>query len=259
MIKSAVFICEPLNFKNKFKIYPPRIKEVVSNERYGQYLKLLTISQDDIRDELTKKAPEQEESNKPQIYPTPLEFLLINCYHSEQFKVIAQEAFRFFLHEEVNFFYEQKMLVIGNLEKIVQKIGNVDELITITEEDYFDFQNMIRVACGDKPQQPPEKTDPDEDPRIAAIKAKARERDRIKARQSSKNGISIHTCLVAICCMGIGITPLNIGEMSYAAIGPIMKMSQEKEKYDIDIRSLLAGADSKKIKPKYWIRNSDKD
>jgi hypothetical protein len=29
---------------------------------------------------------------------------------------------------------------------------------------------------------------------------------------------------VAICCMGIGITPLNIGEMSYAAIGEIMKM-----------------------------------
>ena len=118
---------------------------------------------------------------------------------------------------------------------------------------------MIRIACGDKPQQPPEKPNPDEDPRITAIKAKARERDRIKARQSSKNGISIHTCLVAICCMGIGITPLNIGEMSYAAIGPIMKMSQEKEKYDVDIRSLLAGADSKKIKPKYWIRNSDKD
>jgi hypothetical protein len=43
------------------------------------------------------------------------------------------------------------MLVIGNLEKTVQKISNVDELITITEEDYFDFQNMIRVACGDKP------------------------------------------------------------------------------------------------------------
>ena len=89
------------------------------------------------------------------------------------------------------------------------------------------------------------------------MKAKARERDRIKAKKGAANGISIETCLVAICCMGIGLTPLNIGEMSYAAINPLMQMSQEKEKYDIDIRSLLAGADSKKIKPKYWIRNSD--
>ena len=259
MNNSVVFICEPLNFKNKFKIYPPRVKEVVGNEHYGQFLKLLTISQEDLQDELAKKPKEQKEDDKSETCPTPLEFLLINCYHNEQFRRIAQEAFQFFLHEDVSFFYEQKLLVIGNLEEVVQKINNIDELITITEEDYFDFQNMIRIACGDKPHQPPEKPNPDEDPRIAAIKARARERDRIKARQSSKNGISIYTCLVAICCMGIGITPLNIGEMSYAAIGPIMKMSQEKEKYDIDIRSLLAGADSKKIKPKYWIRNSDKD
>ena len=57
--------------------------------------------------------------------------------------------------------------------------------------------------------------------------------------------------------MGIGITPLNIGEMSYANVGVLMKIYQDKEKYDLDIRSLLAGADSKKIKPKYWIRNTD--
>jgi hypothetical protein len=57
------------------------------------------------------------------------------------------------------------------------------------------------------------------------MKAKARRRDRIKAKQKGSGGISIQTCLVAICCMGIGLTPLNIGEMSYAAIGSIMKMS----------------------------------
>lgn len=253
MNNPAVFIGEPLTFKGKFKVYPPKIKDVVGNPAFGQFLKILTISQEDIQDELAKKL------EKDKTIPTPFEFLLINCYHSPQFKVVAEKAFQFFIHEQINFFFEQKLLVIGNLEQVVTKIDSVDKLITITEEEYFDFQNIIREVCGDKPLKPPEPPNPDEDPRITAIKAKARERDRIKARQSSKNGISIQTCLVAICCMGIGITPLNIGEMSYAAIGPIMKMSQEKEKYDIDIRSLLAGADSKKIKPKYWIRNSDKD
>jgi hypothetical protein len=34
-------------------------------------------------------------------------------------------------------------------------------------------------------------------------------------------------------------------------------MYQQNEEYDIDIRSLLAGADSKKVKPKYWIKNLD--
>jgi hypothetical protein len=130
----------------------------------------------------------------------------------------------FFLHEPVSFFYEEKMIVIGDLNKVVTKIKSVNELITIKEEEFFDFQNVIREVCGEKPLTPESKPNPNEDPRITAMKAKARARDRLKAKQDAKGGISIQTCLVAICCMGIGLTPLNIGEMSYAAIGPIMSM-----------------------------------
>jgi hypothetical protein len=97
----------------------------------------------------------------------------------------------------------------------------------------------------------------DEDPRVAEIKRRARYRDKLKAKQAakSKDGITLFTTLVSICCMGLGISPLNIGEMSYVAMKSIIQKYQEKEKYDLDIKSLLAGADSKKIKPKYWIKN----
>jgi hypothetical protein len=77
---------------------------------------------------------------------------------------------------------------------------------------------------GEKKVSPPEPVNPNEDPRVTRIKEKARERDRLKAKRAGKDGISLNTCLTAICCMGIGLTPLNIGEMSYAAIGPLMKM-----------------------------------
>ena len=253
MNNPAVFIKEPLMFKNKFKVYPPSVREVVSDVRFGQYLKVLTLSQEDIQDELKDKIKQGEDA------PTPFEFLFINSYHSREFRAVVNQAFEFFIHQPVNFFFEEKILVLGDLERVVSEINSVDDLITIKEEEYFDFQNIIREVCGEKLIKPPEPPNPNEDPRIAEMKAKARARDRLKARRGSTDGISVQTCLVAICCMGIGITPLNIGEMSYAAIGPIMRMSQEKEKYDIDIRSLLAGADSKKIKPKYWIRNSDKE
>ena len=249
MNNPAFFIGKPLFFKNKFYIYPPKISEVVTNNSFSQFLKVLTITQDDIQDELLKN----EDSNNK--YPTPFEFLLINCYHSAQFMEIVQNAFSFFIHKNVNILFEYKLIAIGD----ISQAQSIAELVTIGEEDYFDFQNCIREVCGDKPIKPPEPVNPNEDPRITAIKAKARARDRIKAKHASKDGISLYTCLVAICCMGIGITPLNIGEMSYAAIGPIMKMSQGKEKYNIDVHSLLAGADSKKVKPKYWIRNFDKD
>jgi hypothetical protein len=35
MSNAAIFIGEPLDFKGKFKIYPPKVKEVVSNPVFG--------------------------------------------------------------------------------------------------------------------------------------------------------------------------------------------------------------------------------
>lgn len=251
MTNINAFIGAPLNFKNKLNIYPPSVREVVTNPKFAIYQQLFLITQEDIQDSLKKEGKEIEK------YPTPFEFLLANCYHEPAVKELTIEAFEFFCHTKVGFLFEDKKIIIGDIEKLIQEIESVNEITYLTEEDFFDFQNCIREAVGDKKVQPPEPINPDEDPRIRKIKEKARERDRIKAKQAGKNGISLDTCLTAICCMGLGINPLNIGEMSYAAIGPIMKMMQEKEKYDIDIRSLLAGADSKKIKPKYWIRNSN--
>lgn len=263
MIDPRVFIKRPLSFKKNCKVYPPSVEDVLCNERYPQFLKVLTITQEDIQDDIIKKQEQKDDKQensseqKDVKIPTPFEFLLINCFYSPLFLEIVKEAFKFFMHEQITILFEQKIIIIGNLEAELVQIENFDDLIQLNEDNYFYFQNLIRMACGDKVIKPPEPIDPDEDPRVTRIKMKARERDRIKAKRGVTGGISTSTCLVAICCMGIGITPLNIGEMSYAAISPIMQMSQEKEKYDIDIRSLLAGADSKKIKPKYWIRNSD--
>ena len=236
MINPAFLIGEPLLFKEGLYIYPPRVKDVVANPNYNTFLRILTISPEDIRDELKIDPP-----------PTPFEFMLANCYQHQQIQELTEAAFWFFCHKKIRILYEEK--------KVIFLADGTN--IELREEEYFNFQNAILSAIGDKPRNPPEPTDPDEDPRIRRIKEKARQRDRIKAKQAGKNGISLDVILTAICCMGIGITPLNIGEMSYASIGAIMKMMQDKEKYDIDIRSLLAGASSKKVKPKYWIRNTN--
>lgn len=250
MIDPAIFICEPIYFGRVCKVYPPTVKDVISNPNFGSLQKLLTISQEDLEDE-------QRKNKQEGAVLTPLEFLLNCAYNSEDFKIIAQAAFMQFIREPVTFLFEEKKIIIGNLETEVSQIQDVRQLRILSENNYFDFQNAVRAVSGMKEMTPPIPDDPNEDPRVTAIKRKARERDRIKAKQKNKDGIHFSTCLAAICCMGIGITPLNIGELSYASISVIMNMMQEKEKYDIDIRSLLAGASSKKVKPKYWIRNND--
>ncbi len=250
MINPNCFIGIPILFKNEYKIYPPKIKEVLNNKDFSKYRNLLTITQEELEDEFLNKV---DENGEPMKVPSPFEFLLINSYHNEEFLEIAKNAFSFFMKEEVTFLFEIKSILIGNIEEEVSKIRTLEDLNKlpmIKEEDYFDFQNIIRESLGeDKVERP----NPNEDIRIKKIKAKARYRDKIKAKKNS--GLSLSTSLIAICCMGIGITPLNIGEISYSAISSLIAMYQQKEKYEVDIKALIAGADSKKIKPKYWIKN----
>jgi hypothetical protein len=44
MNNPAVFIKEPLYFKNKFKIYPPSVRDVVGNPNYARYYRIFTLS-----------------------------------------------------------------------------------------------------------------------------------------------------------------------------------------------------------------------
>ena len=246
MISEKTLLRTPVKFKNLCYIYPPSVSEIIDEDNFGIYRKLLTISQEEIEDEYVEKKMDMAN------LLNPLEYILNNAYNIEGFDIIVKRAFQFFIKKEVHLLYEQKMIVIGNVEDF-KKVDSVDQLKIIREEDYFDFQNAIRLSLGEDTISPP---DPNEHPKIKAMKAKARYRDKIKAT-SGKSGLTLSTSLISICCMGIGLNPLNIGELSYAAIGPLIHQYQEKEKYRIDIDSLLAGADSKKVKPKYWIRNID--
>lgn len=244
MINERFFLCKPFKFKDKCSIYPPSVNEILDNEVFPVYKKILTLSQEEIEDEYTEKNLDMSE------LLTPLEYLLNNAYHNKNIEMISKAAFQFFIHEPVTFLYEHKKIIIGNVEEVLKNAKSVNDLKMLDEESFFEFQNLIRESMGDKAIEPP---NPDEDPRVKRIKAKARYRDKIKAKKGI--GLSFGTTLVSICCMNFGLNPLNIGELSYAAIPILVRYYQEKDKYELDVDSLLAGADSKKVKPKYWIRN----
>ena len=52
MSKELFFIGAPVQFKTGVYIYPPTLKEVITNQGYGNYLRVLTYSQEEIEDEL---------------------------------------------------------------------------------------------------------------------------------------------------------------------------------------------------------------
>lgn len=245
MIDERVFLGYPIDFKDICQIYPPTVNDVCGNKDFLIYQSLFTMTQEELEDAYVDSAGATN-------VPTPFQYLLMNYYQDETMREKIEDGFMKFVHEPVTIVPEIEMLLIGKSEDELDPDIDLENPRLLTEENFFDFQNAIRMVMGEKAAEPP---DPDEDPRVKRIKAKARYRERLKAKR--QKGPQFGTLLAAICCMGIGLSPLNIGEMSYACVHWLISMEQQREEYDIDIRALLAGADSKKVKPKYWIKNID--
>ena len=243
MINDKVFLGYPIPFKDICSIYPPKVKDIVGNDEAIQWQALFTMSQEELDDAYRNE-------DKTVMTPNPFTYLLLMYYSEEDKRPLVLNGFKQLLHEPVTIIPEMEIIVIGVEEENLDPDVHLVEPRLLNAENYFDFQNLVRDAMGLNRVEPP---DPDEDPRVARIKAKSRYREKVKAKKNL--GPKFGTLLAAICCMGIGLNPLNIGEMSYANVVWLIEMYQQKEAYEIDIRSLLAGADSKKVKPKYWIKN----
>ena len=248
MINERVFLGFPIEFEDICKIYPPKVSEVVGNEDFNVYQALFTITQEDL-DEVYLKDEDVFQ------VPTPFQYLLMNYYQDDELKPKIEEAFLQFTHEPVTIVPEIEMLLIGKSEDELDPNIDLDNPRLLTDKNFFDFQNYIRLVMGIEKISPPDPEEANLDPRIKRYKMKVKEHEKIVSKKKAKNAPTLGTLLAAICCMGIGLNPLNIGEMSYACIHWLITMEQQKEEYDIDIRALLAGADSKKVKPKYWIKN----
>lgn len=244
MIDPHAFLARPFDFQGICKIYPPRINDVLDEKDYPVYKKLFLSSQEDVEDEYAElKLPMDE-------VPTPLGYLFTMAAADPRIRKITEEGFKFFIKEPVTLLMKQQMVVIGDITEALKDAQSIGDLRIIKEDNYFEFQNVLRRATGEKEAEP---YNPNENPKIKYFKAKARLRDRVKAK--SKDGLTLGSTLSSICCMGLGITPLNIGELSQASISVLMRTYQEKHKYEIDIESLMNGADKKKVKPQPWIRN----
>ena len=247
MINEKIFLGYPIDFKDICKIYPPKVKDVCGDADFAFCQTLFTITQEELEDAYVNE-------NVPQI-PTPFQYLLMNYHQDEGARSKILYGFKKIIGEPVTIVPELEVVIIGKAEEDLDPNVDLENPRTIDKDNFFDFQNKVREAFGSKPVEKPEE---DLDPRVRRYKAKIRASERILAKKKS-NSTNFGTLLAAICCMGIGLTPLNIGEISYACVPWIIGMSQQKEEYDIDIRALLAGADKKKVKPKYWIKDLNEE
>lgn len=247
MIDERILMGYPLFFKNICKVYPPTLNDVLGEKDYGLYFKILTLSQEDIWDSLAEK-----EGDIPKGAPTPFDQLMSGIKSSPDLAKKAKEAFEFFTKEEVQIREEGEVILFT---EGIEEVTDINSLRLITEDNFFDFQNLIREVTGrDQLEAPIE----DEHPRVAIIKARARKRDRLVQKKGNQSSISLSQLLVALSCMNVGFALLKEhGEMSYPAIFELFNMARNREKHQVDMQLIAGGADAKKIRPKDWIRNTN--
>ena len=266
-MRAQFFVAKPVLFQKICNVYPPLVKDLINDSmNYSIYSQLLTQSQEMIWDSLSEQREEkivQAIINGEKIEsikyttdadaPTPFEVILQQAYSSPEMKKVYEEAFFFFTRERVRIFPQMKKIIFINSILKNEKEEKKQELRYLSEENFFQFQNLIRNACGDTSLKPAEI---ETDPKRARMKALARKRDRIKNKQKA-SGVSLATTLAAFCCMGIGINPLNIEEISYAALKMLTKIYSQKESFDKGTMYLAGGANPKEVKAQYWIKNPE--
>lgn len=243
MIDERALLKLPIEIPGVCYIYPPTVTMVATEPLYRVGCTLLTYTEEDIQDIAAEKQIQVDDFS-------PFHFLMRSCANKD-FRTQAETFISLFTHEPTLIAQSAGGIVIGGVPD--KTGGEVPRLRYIDEGLYLQFQNAVRISMGIPIVAP---TEQPMDPLVAKVRKAARRREKIKRANTSKKGISLATSLAAICCMGIGLTPLNIGDISYASVSALMEMYQQKEKYDTDVSSLMAGADPKKVRPKYWIRDA---
>lgn len=233
-VKEQAYIGAPSVLKNVCLIKPLSLKEIVSMGTlfYNSKVELLLLNEASIAEiikEKTKEEPKIEEIK-------PLSYLLQSAEKNNMFLLELQSAFSTFITEEV--------LLLPKINSVL--VGPPDERRMITEENFSDFQSILRIQNCKKVKEPP----PENESAIARkFRLKREARDAIKQKQQDKNGESQSLVDMLAIADVFGIHP---SERTLYSFYSLIKMHQSREKWDQDIQMLCAGADAKKMKTKYW-------
>lgn len=242
IVEGLAYINAPYNFNDICFIFPLTVGQVLVLERqYDMALQLLTIDRSFIIQKTRNVHGDDFDISQ---VPTPFEYLMVSCGLNKEVEEQVEKAFATFIREEVTILPSVRQIIVGSpLDKRI-----------LNEKNFDDFQNILRLQNKMPFIEPiPE----DETPRAKKFREKRELRDAIKRKQQSANASTFLELMSAMCAYGVGITPLNIKELSLFSLYHQLGVNGSKERYETEMNFLYGGADPKKLKPKYWITNNN--
>lgn len=233
-IREQAYCCVPSILNGVCRVYPYTIREIVEmgTTKYYSALGLLTLTKEDIGDIIKKKIgqslPEED-------LPDPLTYLIQSADANDIFLLELSDAFSTFLKEEV--------LILPELNSIV--VGDPEDRRLINTENFSDLQDILRIQNRREVAPPPP---PDETPGQRKMRLLREKTARVKRKQAQKKGEGQTFVELLEIAETFGISQ----EHSIYSFYGLIQRHQYKEKWDHDLQMLCAGADSTKLKTKYW-------
>ena len=239
VIKEQAYAGYPSRLPGACYVHPVLVGDMLKmgSNVYSSRLGMLLLTSDEIRKIMEEKGVEINENTDL----SPLPFLLKSAQANDSFYLELQAAFATFIKEEIT--------LLPKINSVL--IGPMAEKRLITEKNFIDFQTILNLQNRKKvPGPPPE----NESPFARKMRLAAEQRDAVKRKQQQKQGGAQDLADLMEIAEVFGIDYKN--KSIYAFYGLIQR-HQLREKWTQDIQMLCAGADSKKIKAKYWGANPD--
>ena len=241
--KFELLSTDPLDFYG-LKIYKLNLKEIsaIGFNNYNRYTSLLTMSILDI----AKFLEEQKIGGE---VPSPLHFLIDSSLSNDINFLETQLAFLTYLRKSIEI----------SRETIIIKDGTTEGDFILDENNFNEFQEAIlMINKMYDVEEEREINSPNEALKQKFIKARLKLRE-AKRRQREKDsqkgdGITLPDIVSALCTYGIGYTMFNVWDLTIYQLYEQFERISAKEEYEHNYSALLAGADSKKIKLKNWMK-----
>lgn len=237
-IKVQAYMGKPSRFGNICKVYPLKMSEIIEMgvNTYNGKLGLLLLTETQIVEIIKEKTGQEV----PIEEVDPLKYLLLSADQDDTFLLELQSIFSTFIQEDV--------LFLPKIDSIL--IGNPKERRLINSKNFRDFQDILRIQNKKEIEElPPE----DESPGQRKMRLLREKVAAVKKKQAQKSGEGQSLLDLLEIADVFGIDTQNCTLFSFYNQ---IHRHQLKEKWDQDIQMLCAGADSKKMKTKYWGESS---
>lgn len=220
------------------------IKSIGGEHVFNSYLGVLTINKERI-----SKGKNGEVNPMPDLTDFELTYLL--CEMDDfGFKELYLNAISFIFRDKVNIC--DRGFYVGELRQ--NKI--------INNTNYHELSEIIKVQnCLTKPNSKLIQDNPGSEKARELLEKRRQLREKLNKikNKDNENGepLTFSDLISILCSNGNGINIFNVWDLSYYAFNDQFNRMKMFEDYQVDIRSILAGADPKEVDIKHWMSRID--